>query len=1063
MAGLALVVFALLVRLAVAPLHLPLSGMVSDAFGRALGMPVHVDAVGVRLSPSGITVTLSDVRLRAPAVSASIERISMVQGLSGKSVRLDNAAMRVDPSQGEAQPFAVPHPDEAIVGFDAALAGAVAGARAQGVQRVDVHGGRLDVVSAGRPIDEARVFQSIEAGIDLADARSVTAGFSAVGASGAIEAALSRSIDGDGIVTLDVSGSGLTPRDFANAGPIRAGFALSPEFVATLSPDGEVTAASLDLGIGPGTVLFGHDPQRRMDSAVLRLTRSPDGLTLMVDEVGVVAGPSRVFMTGTLVPGTDPDAPWLIDLVATEAIFDAPDIDAAPVIIDRGNVSGSIDFAGKLINIDRFHAANDTASFDATLAFDFSANGPNLTGAVEIGPSLISTLAGAWPPVMAHQPRQAVLNTVKGGIVRRGQLQFAMTPLELDGDPTTNDMIEGGLFIDFDFEDATLTTPEVPIAVLRSRGQMRMRDKTLTTRIEHGVVPAGEGGELTVRSGAFTIPTLAVVPPEALVKATVDGPLSAVVSLANRLEVPELKETPLGPGDVEGEIRADLSLRTPLADHVPDSDRIWEVDARLTGAASKIPIAGQTFSDGNIEVMINPRRLAARGRARIDGLQVDVNYSEIFDGAKSGAARFVLTDKDRQDRGFDTGEMVTGPIVITLEALDDSTRLFTADLTEAAVSLPVLAKPAGSVLNATGQVVGEPPEVAITDLNVIGPNGLDITGEVAMAEGGLTRATFPNFALSEGDKARLEVTREGSRYKASFNAVSFDGRTLVEEVMSPPPGGADDAGDEKKGSIPIDLDLTADDVRLKDENRVTDLTVKARHDGDRLTRLSAHGKLNDINAGTFAVELAPGENGTRRLQGDIATLGRWLSALGIYSRMRGGRTTVDARLDNDGVVAGRLTATDFVLANEKTLEDILQRARYQNALKPIDKAAPRPAASAVDGLAFDRLVIDFTKRDDTINISEAILQGPILGGTANGEIDLKSRTMVINGTIIPAYGLNNLFGRVPVFGEILGGGNKGGLIGVTFRITGPIDNPQVLLNPMSAIAPGIFRRIFEFR
>ena len=48
-------------------------------------------------------------------------------------------------------------------------------------------------------------------------------------------------------------------------------------------------------------------------------------------------------------------------------------------------------------------------------------------------------------------------------------------------------------------------------------------------------------------------------------------------------------------------------------------------------------------------------------------------------------------------------------------------------------------------------------------------------------------------------------------------------------------------------------------------------------------------------------------------------------------------------------------------------------------------------------------------------------------------------------------------------GEILGGGNKGGLIGVTFRLVGPLDNPQIVVNPMSAIAPGIFRRIFEFR
>lgn len=1062
-ASLAFVAVALLVRLAVAPLHLPLSGMAVDALTKALGTPVHVGAVGVQITGGGVLVALDDVRLRTEAVSATIERISVVQGLGGRSVWLDKAALRLDPSQGEPQSFAVPHPDAAIVALDQALQGALAQAGKAGARLVELHDGRLDVVSAGRPIDEARVFLSLEAQIDFANPDHLSARANAVGASGPIGASLSRTVEADGAVALQLSAHGISPRDFVNAGPVRSGFPIAPQFLARLAPDGTVAEASLDIAVGPGTVLFGRDPPRDMDAATFRLTRSPDGLTLMLDEGGIVAGPTRVFMTGTIVPAQEPQTPWLFDLSATEGHMDAPDIDGPPVVVDEATATGNIDFASRLFTVDLFHVAMPDAQLDASFSFDFSQDGPNLTGAAEISPSAIDTLMGVWPPVMAHQPRVAVLNTVHGGVVRGGTLQFAMTPLELDGDPTTNDMIEGGLNVDIEFAGATLTTPELPISVQRARGQMRMRDKALSARIDHGVVPAGEGGALSVRSGAFTIPTLAEQPPQALLKATVDGPLSAIVEMANRLDMPELKKTPLAPDDVEGEIRADLRLRTPLADHVPDSARVWEVSARLTNAASKVPIAGQTFSDANIEVAMNTRRIAARGRARIDGLQVDVNYSEIFNGEKSGAARFVMTDKDRKDRGFDTGDMVDGPVVITLEALDDETRLFTADLTEAAVTLPVLAKAAGEALTATGQVVGEPPDLAVTDMTVAGPRGLDIAGEIAMADGGLARANFPKFALSAGDDAQVELTREDNVYKAVVRAKQFDGRTIVRQVTKPPAGKKTAPDEPAKSSVALDVDLTADTVRINDGNRIANLSVKARHDGEQMARLSVHGKLNGINAGTFAVELGPGENGTRRLQADIATLGRALKALGVYGRMRGGRTTIDARLDDDGVVAGRLTASDFVLADEKTLEDILRRARYQNTLKPVDKAAPQPAASAVDGLVFDRLVIDFTKRGETIEISDAILKGPILGGTASGTIDLEARTVTLNGTIIPAYGLNNLFGRVPLFGEILGGGNKGGLIGVTFRLAGPLDNPQIAVNPMSAIAPGIFRRIFEFR
>jgi len=34
---------------------------------------------------------------------------------------------------------------------------------------------------------------------------------------------------------------------------------------------------------------------------------------------------------------------------------------------------------------------------------------------------------------------------------------------------------------------------------------------------------------------------------------------------------------------------------------------------------------------------------------------------------------------------------------------------------------------------------------------------------------------------------------------------------------------------------------------------------------------------------------------------------------------------------------------------------------------------------------------------------------------------------------------------------------------VTFKLEGPTDSPQVTINPLSIIAPGIFRQIFEFR
>ena len=69
----------------------------------------------------------------------------------------------------------------------------------------------------------------------------------------------------------------------------------------------------------------------------------------------------------------------------------------------------------------------------------------------------------------------------------------------------------------------------------------------------------------------------------------------------------------------------------------------------------------------------------------------------------------------------------------------------------------------------------------------------------------------------------------------------------------------------------------------------------------------------------------------------------------------------------------------------------------------------------------------------------------------------------MTGTFLPAYGLNRIFGEIPLIGEILGNGRDKGLIGITFKLSGAAKSPELTVNPISLVAPGIFRQIFEFQ
>jgi hypothetical protein len=69
----------------------------------------------------------------------------------------------------------------------------------------------------------------------------------------------------------------------------------------------------------------------------------------------------------------------------------------------------------------------------------------------------------------------------------------------------------------------------------------------------------------------------------------------------------------------------------------------------------------------------------------------------------------------------------------------------------------------------------------------------------------------------------------------------------------------------------------------------------------------------------------------------------------------------------------------------------------------------------------------------------------------------------LRGTLVPAYALNNIPAQLPILGVFLGGGRNEGFLGVTYEVVGRPNAMVLRVNPMSAVAPGFLRKLFEFR
>jgi len=113
------------------------------------------------------------------------------------------------------------------------------------------------------------------------------------------------------------------------------------------------------------------------------------------------------------------------------------------------------------------------------------------------------------------------------------------------------------------------------------------------------------------------------------------------------------------------------------------------------------------------------------------------------------------------------------------------------------------------------------------------------------------------------------------------------------------------------------------------------------------------------------------------------------------------------------------------------------------------------------GIAFSSLSSPFVFENEVATIEEARAVGSELGITATGKIDFGKDAIDIDGTIIPAYTINSLLGQIPVIGTILTGEKGGGIFAASYKISGPVEKPQISVNPLSALAPGFLRKLID--
>ena len=475
--------------------------------------------------------------------------------------------------------------------------------------------------------------------------------------------------------------------------------------------------------------------------------------------------------------------------------------------------------------------------------------------------------------------------------------------------------------------------------------------------------------------------------------------------------------------------------------------------------------------DGRLE--LTGRGLALTGRAAVNDVPVDFTWDEAFADGEASRLEVAgrLDEAARARLGVDALPGVAGPVGVTATLIDhDGTRQSVravVDLSAAALAIPPLdyAKPAG--VAARMEV-----DLGLRDLRpteaprvLLAAPGLTAEGRIDFApDGSVALVDLPDIAFDRHRVAARVSWLDDESLSVELRGAFLDLEALIDggpEAPDADPTAADGAAPAAELAAPptppvaLSATLAFDRVAVRKDGELIGVTGVVVFDGEHWRRIDLAGATE--RGGRVAVTYAD-DGAARRLVAEAVGLGAVLDDLAITDGVDGGLLVADLTMPAGEVrPAGspwpRFTGS--IRAERFRVREVPLLARLIAALS----ISGLQSLMQTDGLVFERAAIDLASDGATVRLDDGRAFGGALGLRLDGAISLPAESLEAYGTIVPVYGVNGFLAGIPLIGDLLTG-SSGGIFAFTYAIDGPLDAPDVSVNPLSVLAPGFLRDIF---
>jgi Protein of unknown function len=858
----------------------------------------------------------------------------------------------------------------------------------------------------------------------------------------------------------------LSPKDLMLAlrvdnASFEADMPISAILRGEIGPDGVPEVAEGRIVLGAGYIGNPTDEEDRIviDEAHvnLRWDASTRQITMPIE---VLAGANRISLLAAIEAPQERGGAWQFTANHGSIVLGSVDHgDEAPLVLDRLSLGGRIDLARHRIELTHGDLGGTAADLGFSGALDYSAPDLRLVAGLAGTRMSASSLKRIWPVFVQTKVRKWVIDNIPGGTVERLEIatNAPLATLRSGGPPVPDD----GISIEL-ISSGVLLHPIKTLPIIRDADLvLHTKGRKVTVTINHGTADFPSGRKLSVANVLFEVPDTFPRDPPARLRFRFDGGVDAVAELIGMDPLREASGLQLDPATSRGSVVATVSLGLPIMHNVTQDRLTYGIEADFANFSADHMFRNFKVEAAALHISATPQGIAVRGDTRIGGVPASIDYHVPIGGGDAEVrAQATLDDSSRGRLGMELNGALGGAIPIKVAGRvgsgDHDTRVTVeADLTQAKIVelLPGWNKPSAKSARVSFVTTYKPHVTRFEDIVVEGPGTL-VKGTVELNndDGEITLASFPTFNLSDGDKASLKSERAPDGVlKVTMRGEVYDGRGFVKGSMS----NAAPTEKQKTSAPDLDLDIKLGAVAGFNGEALRSVDLKLARRAGQIRSFSLSAKLG--RDATLLGDLRGQPGGRNVIKMETNDAGALCRFTDTYPRIAGGQlwVTMDPPTADQGPQEGEINVRHFAVRDEPAL------ARFASG-NPANYESGRRFSPESQDVDFSHLRMTFTRAPGKLAIRDGVVWGPSMGATLDGVLDYAHDAVRMRGTFVPLYGLNNMFVHLPLVGPILGGENEG-LLGVTYEVVGPPHAPELRINPMSTLALGPLRKLFEFR